>query len=185
MLTTWCTLNYFNTACSILRTASTGYRSSDSWQHLAARDVKENMIHQIRPPSSIALCSSSAHMPIVLFSVVDMDQRGHPDWFAAMHCHTQQTVMLCEFWHLSIRTRIHVFGNLSYSNLSLGSDHMGQPSLLTRDPFTDSPFPFLDHFWHILTTADQEHPEELSCLAITVWPWSIEDPYRLELIALT
>lgn len=61
------------------------------------RDVKENMIHQIRPPSSIALCSSSAHMPIVLFSVVDMDQRGHPDWFAAMHCHTQQTVMLREF----------------------------------------------------------------------------------------
>ena len=49
---------------------------------------------------------------------------GDPDWSAAMQPHMQQTAMHCVFWHLSIRTSINFFSNLSNSSLSVGSDHM-------------------------------------------------------------
>ena len=35
------------------------------------------------------------------------------------------------FWHLSIRTSMNLFSNLSYSSLSVGSDHIGQPLIPT------------------------------------------------------
>ena len=43
---------------------------------------------------------------------------------------TQQTAMHCVFGHLSIRTSINFYSNLSNSSSSVGSDHMGQRSLL-------------------------------------------------------
>uniref|UniRef100_A0A673HEL4 Caspase 10, apoptosis-related cysteine peptidase n=1 Tax=Sinocyclocheilus rhinocerous TaxID=307959 RepID=A0A673HEL4_9TELE len=68
---------------------------------------------------------SDAHVPTVGLSAVDRGQHGHPDWSAAMQPHTQQTVMHCV---------------LSYSSLSVGSDHTGQPSLPTRiNPVASSP----------------------------------------------
>jgi len=68
--------------------------------------------------------------PLLVLSAVDRGQHGQHDWSAAMQPHTQQTVMHCVFWHLSIRTSINLLSNLSYSS-SVGSDHTGQPSLPT------------------------------------------------------
>ena len=68
-------------------------------------------------------------IPLLSLSVVDRRQRGRPDWSAAVQPHTQQSAKHCVFWHLSIRTSINFFSNLSSNSLSVGSDHTGQPSL--------------------------------------------------------
>ena len=86
--------------------------------------------------------------PLLALSAEDKGQNGHPDW---MQPHTQQTVMRCVFWHLSIRTNMNSFSNLSNSSSSVGLDHTGQPSLLMCinepwPPMTLSP----DHYCSFL-----------------------------------
>lgn len=58
-------------------------------------DAKENMIHQITPPSFIAPWSSvDAQVPNVgVFS----GQLGHHDWSVTIQPHKQQTVIHCVF----------------------------------------------------------------------------------------
>lgn len=52
--------------------------------------------------------------------------------YAAMQPHTQQTSVRCVFWQLfKIRTSINFFNYLSWSSKSVGSYHMGQPSVPT------------------------------------------------------
>lgn len=45
--------------------------------------------------------------------LVDRGQYGILEWSVAMQPHTH-----CVFWHLSVRTSINVFSNLSYSRMS-------------------------------------------------------------------
>ena len=72
-----------------------------------------------------------AHVLTVGTFCEDRGQHGHPDWSVAMHPHTQQTVMHCVFWYLSIRTSINFFSNLKNISSSVGSDHTARPLLPT------------------------------------------------------
>lgn len=75
----------------------------------------------------------------------------------------KQTVMLSVICQI----HIHILGSLSSISSSIGSGHMGQPSLPTC---TSEPWPFmtlllvyhcsslLNDFWYTLAIKDQEHP---------------------------
>lgn len=56
---------------------------------------------------------------------MDRGQHGHPDWSVAVQPHNQQTVVLCVFLQLSIKTNVNFFSKLSYSSSSVGSHHHG------------------------------------------------------------
>lgn len=86
-----------------------GVQVSNSHTADHPRDMKENGIHQTRPPSSIPPWSSSAaHVPIV----GAFGSRQGTDCSVAMQHHTQEVAMLCVSWHLSIRTGLKAFSNL-------------------------------------------------------------------------
>lgn len=68
-------------------------------------------------------------LPLFHDPVLNRCQHGHSECSVAMQPHAQQTATDCAFWHLSIRISINLFGNVSYSSSSVGSDHTGQPLL--------------------------------------------------------
>lgn len=56
-------------------------------------DVKDSSSPFSIPPFS----NADAHMATVGALGMDISQRGHPDWSAAMQPHTEQIVMYCGF----------------------------------------------------------------------------------------
>ncbi|KAF7664710.1 hypothetical protein LDENG_00167660 [Lucifuga dentata] len=63
----------------------------------ACHDVKKNLIHQTRPPSSIAPWSNfDAHVPIVGALAVD-GSAWRCDWSVTAQPHTQHAAMHCVF----------------------------------------------------------------------------------------
>ena len=92
-------------------------------------DVKENVIHQNRPPSSIAPWSSSnCHVPIVGSGQGSAWAPCLVGGYAAPHARNCDAMcFLTPFF----RTGIDIFNNLSNRSSSVGSDHMGRPSLST------------------------------------------------------
>ncbi len=139
------------------------------------RDVKENVIHQTRPRSSIAPWSSSdAHVPTVAAFGSGQGSAWAPWLVWGMQPHMQQSVMHCVFWHLSIRTSINFLSNLSYSS-SVGSDHMGQPSLPTCInepwlPMTLSPVHRSTLLGPLLIDTDHCRPRTLHKKMEMLWP---------------
>lgn len=80
---------------------------------------KETVIHEIRPPSSVAsLSSSDTHVTIV--GPFGGGQR-------------QKAVMHCVFWHCSIRTTIRFFSSSCCSASSVGLDNTDR-SLSAHEP---------------------------------------------------
>lgn len=59
-------------------------RVSDTLAPGCACDIKENVIHQIRPPSSIGGPDLMLTYPLLLFSAVDRGRHGHPDLSATI-----------------------------------------------------------------------------------------------------
>ena len=130
------------------------------------------MIHQTRPPSSIAPWSSfEAYVPIVFvppLTVVDRGQHG-----------------LCSPIHNKLRCTVYSDTSLSEPALSSSEIWATVACLLDRTTQTSlcSPHasvslgipwpccrfttaPSLGHFWQILTTADREHPTRAAVLVI-------------------
>lgn len=71
------------------------------------------------------------------------------DCFAA----TQQTVMHCVLWHLSIRTSRNVFNSLSDSGSSVGLDHTGESYMYQNESCSWVAWTS----FNLLTTAENNH----------------------------
>ena len=105
---------------------------------------------------------SSDQATFFYFSVVQFwCSLPHPDWSLAIQPHMQQTVIHCVLWHLSIRTKINFFNNLS--NRSVGADHLGQPSFPTCisepwPPMTLSPVHHCSYLRPLLIDTDLCRP---------------------------
>lgn len=89
-----------------------------------ARDIKENVIPQTTPSSSIAPVLMLTCPSLVLLTV-KRGQHVHPV-VCSYAVHTQQTVLHCVFWHVPFKTSFNFFCNLSYRSLSVRSDDKGQ-----------------------------------------------------------
>lgn len=78
-------------------------------------DVTQNVIHQVRPPSTIALYFKVLLLvyPLVVLLPLDSGQHGHPDWSAAIQPHVKDVEICCVFWCLSIRTIMNFYSSRS------------------------------------------------------------------------
>ncbi len=117
---------------------------SDTYAPGHPRDVKESMIHQTRPPSSIALWSNSDdHVPTVGAFGGGQGSAWAP-WlvcgYAAPYATNCDALCILTPFHQNQ----HRLLEQSYSSSSVGSDHTGQP-FLPCPRFTT--VPSLDHFW--------------------------------------
>ena len=108
-----------------------------------------------------------ASMDLGLDLAVDKGQRGHLDSSAAMQPHTQQTVMHCVFWHLSIRTSLTSSDIWAIVARLLGrtrgpafAPHVHQWTLAAHDPVAGSPLALP---W---TTAHRENQENLALVTL-------------------
>lgn len=121
--------------------------------------------------------SSDAHF--LVLSVVNKDRDRHPDWSVALQPHTQQPVIHCVFWHLSIR--------LMYSAIWATVEYIFHFSLLTcmSNPLITLS---LVHYCsllgpHLIYTdhcrAGIPHKSWLSYQTITIWPSSNSQIFKL------
>lgn len=105
-----------------------------------ARDIKENVIPQTTPSSSIAPVLMLTCPSLVLLTV-KRGQHVHPV-VCSYAVHTRQTVLHCVFWHVPFKTSFNFFCNLSYRSLSVRSDDKGQSlvpiCLVVNDPVAGS-----------------------------------------------
>lgn len=90
------------------------------------RDVKQNVIHQTRPPSSIAPWSGSdAHMPIVGIFVGGQVSMGTLTglWLCSPICNKLQCIVYLDTFLSEPALTFFFFGNFSNNSLSVGSDY--------------------------------------------------------------
>ena len=149
---------------------------SDAHTPSRSHDVKENMIHQTRPPSSIApLYSFDAHVPTVGTFGGGQRSAGAP-WLACSYAAPYATnCMHCVFWHLSVRTSINFFrATVAHlldrtTRASLRSPHasvsLGHPWSVAGSPLF-LPWTTFDRYWPLQT---ENTPQELQF-------WRCSDP---------
>ena len=129
-----------------------------------SRGVKENVIHQTRLPSFIApwslfWCSHAHCRYFWQWTVVSMDTLN------GLWLHRPVYITNCDalFWHLSIRTNMNFFNNLSYRSSSVGLDHAVQPLVPTRinehlPPMTQSPVHWFSFLGPLMIGTDHCKP---------------------------